>query len=180
MDFVWDNQSQSFTVVKGTVANTSKWSETRVSSSGTGNNLQVSSNVTAKHEFWVHMPDGKQVPVQLTNADFPLMQGQVVTIVNAPNPKKPNEERWVYVVNHSADQRWFLVAAMEQTASMLLPSMRIWSMAIPVVLVFMSGASAVFPVAAVAYAGYRLFWRSRERKKILGALKQHLTGMIPT
>lgn len=179
MDFVWGNKSQSFGVVTGTVANTSKWSETHVSSSGTGNNVSVSSSVTSKHEFWLQTNEGKQVPVQLVNADFPLMQGQVVTMVNAPSQKKPDEERWIYVANHSADQKWYLNAALGQAASGLLPNMRIWSMAVPVVLIAMSGAAAIFPIGAVGYIGYRFFWRWKEQKKILEGLKAHLPGLVP-
>ena len=189
MDFRWGDRSQKFEMFTGTVMSSSKWSETHVSSSGGGGYLHqgsghvsaptVSSTVKSKHEFWIQTADGHQIPVQLTDADFPLMPSQLITLVSAPSANKPNEHRWVFVRNHSAKQSWILNAATTVTAAQMHP-MRPWSIGVAVGLAVLGLLLGIFFIGAIGYTGYRLFKRYQDQKAIVAALEEHMKNITPT
>jgi hypothetical protein len=167
----------------------SKWSETHVSSSGGGGYLHqgsghvsaptVSSTVKSKHEFWIQTADGHQIAVQLTDADFPLMPTQLITLVSAPSAQKPDEPRWVYVRNHSAKQSWILNAPAAVISAQMHP-MRPWSIGVAVGLAALGLLLGIFFLGAIGYTGYRLFKRYQDQKAILAALTEHLKNITPT
>lgn len=188
MSFTWGNRTQSLDSYSGVVMSSQKWSETHVRSSGGGGYLHqgsghvsaptISSTVSSKHEFWIQTQDGQQVPVQLTDADFPLMPGQLITLVNAPNAKKPNEPRWVYVRNHSAKQSWILNAATDQAAGMMHP-MRPWSLGVAFGLLALGAVLPVLVLGSIGYTGYRIFKRYQDQKTIRAAFVEHLERTTP-
>jgi hypothetical protein len=189
MDFTWGDRHLKFELFTGTVMSSSKWSETHVSSSGGGGYLHggsgqvsaptVSSTVKSKHEFWVQTPDGHQIPVQLTDADFPLMPGQLITLVNTPSANKPAEHRWTYVRNHSAKQSWVLNESTTAAAASLHP-MRPWSIALTVALLLLGFfVTGIFVFAAIIYGGYRLFRRYMDQKAIRAALVARMQEIAP-
>ncbi len=189
MDFKWGDRSQKFDLFTGTVMSSSKWSETHVSSSGGGGYLHqgsghvsaptVSSTVKSKHEFWTQTADGHQIAVQLTDADFPLMPSQLITLVSAPIAKKPDEPRWVFVRNHSAKQSWILNGPAAVVAAQMHP-MRPWSIGVAVGLAVLGLLAGIFFFGAIGYTGYRLFKHYQDQKAILAALSDHMKNITPT
>jgi hypothetical protein len=102
-----------FTKVAGTVAGAHKRAETSISGSGGGGSswdgrgrtepVTITSTVSVKQEFFLKTPDGKQVPVQLSDEDIPIMDGQKVTMIAGHAGK---ERRWTHLVNHDTELFW--------------------------------------------------------------------------
>jgi hypothetical protein len=176
MDFTWGNRTVRLDTIRGAVMSSAKWSETHVSSSGGGGSVhngsgyvaapQISSTVTAKHEFWVKTDDGREIPVQLTDADFPLAAGQRITLISAPKAGT-EAHRWIFVHNHNADQRWILNRATDETTKELRGSFGLPFIAVFAVLLILGfWLHWIFGLAAFGYLGFRLFQRRRQFKEI--------------
>lgn len=179
MEFSWGKRALNLDAYTGAVMSSSKWSETHVSSSGGGGYLHngtghvsaptVSSTVSAKHEFWFKTEEGREIPVQLTDADFPLAPGQRITMVSA-TATGADGQHWIFVENHNADQRWILNANTDSATKHLQGKYRIWSIGVFVGLLILATWHVIFGLAAFGYLGYRLFQRKRTFKAIREAL----------
>ena len=91
----------------GKVTSTKKDREQVISSHtvGTGNNrqTQVSSTTVEHHEFFLADANGKEKSVQLVNFDFPLREGQTLSIVWAM-PEDSERGPYIHARNHSTDE----------------------------------------------------------------------------
>ncbi len=113
--FEHNGKKVEFSAVTGEVSGTRKLAETHVSSSGGGGYISqgsgfvsaptITSKVVVKQEFFLKENGGKQVPIQLSGMDIPLMDGQKVTMISAgPGKNGP----WTHLVNHDAGLYWNL------------------------------------------------------------------------
>lgn len=114
---ICNNKTISFSRLSGQVIDSSKHSETHVSSSGGGGYIgpnggiitapRVHSHTVTKHEFWLRSADGREHAIQLSNVDVPLRAGQDVSLIFATNEKS---KLWKYttLINHSADTQKFI------------------------------------------------------------------------
>lgn len=91
----------------GKVTSTKKDKEQVISSQtmGTGNNRQtaVTSTTIEHHEFFLANADGKEKSVQLVNFDFPLREGQTLSIVWGM-PEDSELGPYIHARNHSTDE----------------------------------------------------------------------------
>jgi hypothetical protein len=176
----------------GTVFSSRKRSEINLRSSGGGGYLQggsgyvsgptVTSTVSTKHEFWVRTDQGEEIPVQLTNSDIPLAEGQRVSLFYAES-SRATKMHLVKMVNHSAAQRWEFPRAIRAIVAELMPRRRLLSVA-AVVALLVAGKkwgdaqraqgghvyAGVLWIVAVGYVIYRLDHRRRK----LNATTKHL------
>ena len=83
----------------GKVTDSSK--RTSVVSSGSGENLNVSS--ITKHDIWIREEDGTEVPIQVAGADIPLRVGQRVSVIAAALDGEEDGHA-VALVNHNSSQ----------------------------------------------------------------------------
>lgn len=93
----------------GRVIGEKKWSETHVHSpnavisNGTAYVPGVSSSVTTKCEIWLKNARGEEVPLQLSDIDLPVREGQTVSAVwGIPFGKKSGP--FVFLKNHTSGQ----------------------------------------------------------------------------
>jgi len=113
--FEHNGKKVEFSAVTGEVSGTHKLAETHVSSSGGGGYIsqgsgfvsapKITSKVVVKQEFFLKENGGKQMPVQLSGMDIPLMDGQKVTMISAGQGRN---SPWTHLVNHDAGLYWNL------------------------------------------------------------------------
>ncbi|TVP92022.1 MAG: hypothetical protein EA348_02800 [Pseudomonadaceae bacterium] len=129
----------------GEVINTSKHSETYVTSSGGGgyvgpdgghvNAPQVSSSTVTCHEFWIRQDDGRERSVSLRGYDIPLRAGQRVTMVMASDARA-DYGHYTTLVNHTADRHWNLMDGADVNRKLALTPLNLMAL---VLLIFFSG-----------------------------------------
>lgn len=93
--------------VTGKVISTKKDKETVISSQtmGTGNNRQtaVSSTTVDHHEIFLATTEGDEQSVQLTDFDFPLREGQTLSLVWAI-PEGSERGPYIHARNHNTNE----------------------------------------------------------------------------
>ena len=107
-DFTAGRKPVRFQSWRGTLLGANKHSTTQVHSSGgqNGQAVNISSSNTLHLQFFVRPHGGgPDVPVQVSNADVPVMDGQDVTVV-AGFPGDKEKGDWLRVVNHNAQRVW--------------------------------------------------------------------------
>lgn len=199
--FQGEKETALFSDRIGTVIRSTKRSETHVSSSGGGGYLDkgtgyvapatISSTVVTRHEFWVRTDEGVDVPVQLTDVDIPLAEGQRISLVygalgigttrwmrrprRAANASTP---RMVQLINHSSQQSWTLHSATEEIAGLMLAPVTAQSYAISGGLVLLSLIWSKLWFAAAGYLLYGIIRRWMRKGDIQTRLEHHLTEQI--
>ena len=154
----------------GKVLTSKKDKETVISSQtmGTGNNAQthVSSTTIDHHEIFMVDRDGKERSVQLQNFDFPLREGNTLSLIWCI---KEGDERgpYIHARNHSTDE------VSQINANNIADSFRRpWWMILAVaaglafVTMYVLGPLAIFMVLVSFY-----YFRRRSRKAVQAFLK---------
>jgi hypothetical protein len=110
--FICNNKTIRFSGLSGQIIDSSKHSETHMSSSGGGGYIgpnggvitapTVRSNIVTQHEFWLRSADGKEHAIKFTNVDIPMRTGQYVSLISATN-EKSGVSSYVTLINHSAE-----------------------------------------------------------------------------
>jgi hypothetical protein len=176
------NRTVEFSLLTGAVISSQKHSETHVSSSGGGGYLHkgsgyvsapvVTSRIVTKHEFWIRKEDGQDVPVNLTNANVSVAEGQTVSLVLASVSGLEGAPP-VLIINHNAKGHWFIPPSTAFINAMHEP-MKLWPVIVTVVLLFMGFGWWVFGLAGLGFGFYRLFRRRALVKASTARLGQHV------
>lgn len=122
-DFEWENRIIEFWTITGIVTKSEKRSETYVSGNfdKKSKDVNVTSDVVIKHEFWLKTPDGKEEEIQLSGYDIPLREGQEVSMLLA-FPKGGEYSWYVALINHSAGKFWWTMDLMRLVDGYLVTS----------------------------------------------------------
>lgn len=133
----------NFTVVTGVILDSNKYSETHISSSGGGGHVgrdggyvdapQIHSQVLTHHEFWVQLPDGREWPIKLVNADMPLRTGQNVTLVYGGIGRK--EGYLLMLMNHNSGQHWLF--SEKELVKTAIPWSKFWISWLAIIVIIM-------------------------------------------
>ncbi len=182
--FGYNGKQVVFNEAAGIVAGVHKHAETTVSGSGGGgstyngqghtNAVSITSTITVKQEFFLKTANGKQVPVQLSGMDIPIMDGQVVTMISGSAGKC---ECWTHLVNHDTESYWPIGSALDlvEAAGMVR---RMW-VSIVIGLAVWIGIAVVLNgwIGFVAAVGFLVFDLSRTRKAVR-LLGEHAQGLV--
>ncbi len=144
-NFKYKDRNVQINYFTGEVINTSKHSETYVTSSGGGgyvgpdgghvNAPQISSSTVTCHEFWIRQDDGRERSVSLRGYDIPLRAGQRVTMVMASDARA-DHGHYTTLVNHTADRHWNLMSGADLNQKLSLTPFQLMTL---VLLTFFSG-----------------------------------------
>ena len=113
-----------FWEITGEVMSSSKYSETKVWSSGGGGYVgpqggqvaapTVQSRAITNHEFWLKTTDGSEKSIQLSDVDIPLREGQKITLICAAE-KGMDSGRYAVLINHNAEKYWYIKSCLDLT-----------------------------------------------------------------
>ncbi|MHB0972986.1 MAG: hypothetical protein ACYC0P_01915 [Thiobacillus sp.] len=103
-------------IARGEVIGQQKWSETEVHASGGGGYVgqhggfvappKISSTTSEKHEFWIREDGGKETAIELSDANFPVREGQRVWIAWGGSTRSKAKSRYLFAYNYaSGDSR---------------------------------------------------------------------------
>jgi hypothetical protein len=199
--FQGEKETALFSDRTGTVISSTKRSETHVSSSGGGGYLDkgtgyvqpttIRSTVVTRHEFWVRTDEGVDVPVQLTDVDIPLAEGQRISLVYGAlgtgttrwtrHPRRAahvSTPRMVQLINHSSQQSWTLHSATKEIAGLMLAPVAAVSYAICGGLALLMLIWSELWIAPAGYLVYGFIRRRMRKNAIQTRLEDHLTGQI--
>ena len=106
-----------FFITTGQVAGERKWTEHDITTYGGGGYVSrdrggyisaptIRTTRTTKLEFFLVKPDGSEVPVQLSNFDAPLRDGQKVSMIGGVLRSNTNVSYWMLLLNHNANHYW--------------------------------------------------------------------------
>jgi len=95
-------------IARGEVIGQQKWGETEVHSSGGGGYVgqhggfvappKITSTTSEKHELWIREDGGKETAIELSDANFPVREGQRVWVAwgNSTRSKAPGRYLFAY------------------------------------------------------------------------------------
>lgn len=186
--FDYNGKQVVFNEAVGIVAGTHKHAETTVSGSGGGGStyngqghtdaVSITSTITVKQEFFLKTANGKQVPVQLSGMDIPIMDGQNVTMISVLDGK---DKHWTHLVNHDTELYWPIGNARELVIAADLVRPPAFSFVIGLAIWIGSALIGIAVAGAgglgfVAMVGFWVFeWmRLRKAARLLGEHINHL------
>jgi len=190
-NFKYKNKEIEFKILSGEVIDTSKHSETHVSSSGGGGYVgqhgghvsapAVSSKTITKHEFWVRTDDGKEEEIQLSGVDISLRKSQKITLLYAALVGT-NDGYCVAVINHTTGKNSPVTTVQELNKLLEIDIKHFGNTLVVAGAVwfgteYLTGSVLLSSIVAVSFFCYRLFIH-RQSVKMQISLNAHMEKIL--